>query len=220
MYDVPSASPTPAVFTSRTEFALASIKQGILSGRFTPGQALVESEIAQELGVSKTPVREALKTLEMSGLVVVRPYSGTRVRELTMSDAVAIYDLRLLLEPEAVRRSVARGLDLDIATSALDDAGATDDAPTRSLANRTFHAALWAEAGNPVLLEMLESLRDRTALVAVSTWARRPSWELEAHEHRSILRAAEAGDADEASDLTRAHISGFLDRLQRKGGEA
>ncbi|HIY22990.1 MAG TPA: GntR family transcriptional regulator [Candidatus Brachybacterium merdigallinarum] len=219
MYDVSLADPPPQVFPSRTEFALTTIKQGILSGRYAPGQALVESEIAKELGVSKTPVREALKTLEMSGLVVMRPYSGTRVRQLTMEDAVAIYDLRLLLEPEAVRRSVANGLALDPARDSLERARGVEDAPVRSLENRAFHAALWAAAGNPELLETLENLRDRTALVAVATWARRPSWELEAQEHAGILQAAEAGDADEASALTRAHIAGFLDRMRTKGGD-
>src|SRR5699024_6856129 len=116
----------------------------ILSGRYAAGQALVESEIAKELGVSKTPVREALKTLEVSGLVVVRPYTGTRVRQLTMEDAIAIYDLRLLLEPEAVRRSVANGLALEPARKALDRARDVEDASMRSLENRAFHATLWA----------------------------------------------------------------------------
>lgn len=109
----------PASPPSRTEFALATIKQRILSGQLTPGQALVESELAQEFSMSKTPVREVLKTLETSGLVVVQPYIGVRVRSLSQQDAVAIYETRLLLEPEAVRRSVERGVDVTPARAAL-----------------------------------------------------------------------------------------------------
>ncbi|WOF23964.1 GntR family transcriptional regulator [Microbacterium betulae] len=211
--------PAPIVLPSRTEHALSVIKQGILSGRFAPGQSLVETELAQELAMSKTPVREALKTLEMSGLVVVRPYIGVRVRELSQEDAVAIYDTRLLLEPEAVRRSVANGADTSPARAALVRADAAVDAPSRSLANRAFHAGLWAGAQNPILIGVLDGLRDQTALAAVSTWAREPSWRDEAEEHARILDAAEAGEADRAAELTSRHIAGFLDRL-RQGGAA
>ncbi|MFD7026388.1 GntR family transcriptional regulator, partial [Promicromonospora sukumoe] len=176
--------------------------------------------LAQELAMSKTPVREALKTLEMSGLVVVRPYVGVRVRELTQADAVAIYETRLLLEPEATRRSVRRGMDTASARAALERAAEVTEPVQRSLANRAFHAALWAAADNPVLVGMLEGLRDQTALAAVTTWAKQPSWRDEAQEHAQILAAAEAGDADLAADLTRRHIAGFLDRLHQGGATA
>ncbi|MGW2092319.1 GntR family transcriptional regulator [Promicromonospora sukumoe] len=220
MYDVPTTPPAPISLPSRTEHALATIKEGILSGRLAAGQALVEADLAQELAMSKTPVREALKTLEMSGLVVVRPYVGVRVRELTQADAVAIYETRLLLEPEATRRSVRRGMDTAGARAALERASEVTEPVQRSLANRAFHAALWAAADNPVLVGMLEGLRDQTALAAVTTWAKQPSWRDEAQEHAQILAAAEAGDADLAADLTRRHIAGFLDRLHQGGTTA
>jgi DNA-binding GntR family transcriptional regulator len=218
MYDVPTMPPAPTSLPSRTEHALATIKEGILSGRLAAGQPLVEADLAHELAMSKTPVREALKTLEMSGLVVVRPYVGVRVRELTQADAVAIYETRLLLEPEATRRSVLGGVDTASARAALDLADEATEPVQRSLANRAFHAALWAAADNPILVGILESLRDQAALAAVTTWARQPSWRDEAQEHAQILAAAEASDADLAADLTHRHIAGFLDRL-RQGGE-
>src|SRR5579859_4582023 len=94
---------------SRTEAVLDALKHAILTGRLPPGQALVENELAAQLGVSKTPVREALKTLAGAGLVTMSPYKGATVR--TVDDALArsVYDIRLLLEPEAVRRAVAYG---------------------------------------------------------------------------------------------------------------
>jgi DNA-binding GntR family transcriptional regulator len=217
MYDVPTTPPPPTALPSRTEHALATIKEGILSGRLAAGQPLVEADLAQELAMSKTPVREALKTLELSGLVVVRPYIGVRVRELTQADAIAIYETRLLLEPEAVRRSVLGGADTAPARAALERAAEATEPVQRSLANRAFHAALWVAAENPILVGILEGLRDQTALAAITTWAQQPSWRDEAQEHERILAAAEASDADLVAELTRRHIAGFLDRL-RQGG--
>ena len=94
---------------SRTEAVLDAIKRAILAGELRPGQSLVETELAQLLGVSKTPVREALKTLAGAGLVTMSAYRGATVRAIDPASAAAIYDLRLLLEPEAVRRAVGRG---------------------------------------------------------------------------------------------------------------
>lgn len=198
---------------SRTARVLEIIRNAILSGELAPGSALVEQELAAQLGVSKTPVREALKTLEGTGLVVMVPYRGAAVRELTRADAVAIYDLRLLLEPEAVQRSVAAGVDLSGAAECLRRASTAAGNAERSLANREFHRLLYAGCGNALLVATLDGLRDRTALVSAASWAKSATWEAEAGEHDAILAAAEAGDADTARRLTAEHVAGFLHRL-------
>src|SRR5438874_13261997 len=92
---------------SRTEAVLDALKHAILTGRLPPGQALVENELAAQMGVSKTPVREALKTLAGAGLVTMSPYKGATVRTVNDVLAHSVYDIRLLLEPEALRRAVA-----------------------------------------------------------------------------------------------------------------
>lgn len=198
---------------SRTARVLEIIRNAILSGELAPGSALVEQELAAQLGVSKTPVREALKTLEGSGLVVMVPYRGAAVRELTRADADAIYDLRLLLEPEAVQRSVAAGVDLSGAAECLRKARAAAGNAERSMANREFHRLLYAGCGNALLVATLDGLRDRTALVSAASWAKSATWEVEAAEHEAILAAATAGDADTARRLTAEHVAGFLHRL-------
>jgi DNA-binding GntR family transcriptional regulator len=203
--------PTP--IPSRTQYVLEGIKHRILTGQLTPGQALVETELAAQFGVSKTPVREALKTLEGTGLVVMVPYRGAAVRELTRADAVAIYDLRLLLEPEAVRRSVAAGTDVAGAAEWLRKARTAAGNAERSIANREFHRLLYAGCGNALLVVTLDGLRDRTALVSAASWAKSATWETEADEHEAILAAAAAGDADTARSLTAEHVAGFLQRL-------
>lgn len=219
---------------SRTEAVLDALKHAILTGALPPGRALVENELAAQLGVSKTPVREALKTLAGAGLVTMSPYKGATVR--TVDDALAhsVYDIRLLLEPEALRRSVAQSSQLQssqnrssqnetsqnqashahwtAAALALDRADACTDRADRSLANREFHRALYLGCGNDLMIGMLDGLRDQTALVSTVVWDRSPSWQQEAAEHRAILDAALGGQAQRACDLLRAHIAAFVER--------
>jgi len=213
---------------SRTEAVLDAIKHAILAGELRPGQALVETELAQLLGVSKTPVREALKTLAGAGLVTMSPYRGATVRAIDPASAAAIYDLRLLLEPEAVRRAVQASAvqtgggqagagrpdegAWTTAQAALAASDAAADQAQRSLANREFHRALYLACGNSLLVKALDDLRDQTALVSVLSWQQGASWHQEAAEHRAILAAARSGAADEAAALLHAHIAGFAGR--------
>ncbi|MER6440986.1 MULTISPECIES: GntR family transcriptional regulator [unclassified Streptomyces] len=202
--------PTP--IPSRTQFVQEGIKHRILTGQLTPGQALVESELAAQFGVSKTPVREALKTLAGTGLVVMNQYKGVTVRMVDADMAREVYDVRLLLEPEALRRSVLRGASLAAAQDALTRADDASDTAERSLANREFHRALYTSCGNPLLGRMLDEVRDQAALVSAVAWAADPSWEREADEHREILRLALAEDADGAARALHSHIESFVRR--------
>jgi DNA-binding GntR family transcriptional regulator len=201
---------------SRTEAVLEAIKHAILAGELRPGQSLVETELAQRLGVSKTPVREALKTLAGAGLVTMSPYRGATVRIIDSSTAAAIYDLRLLVEPEALRRAARSGPAQDgnwaQATAALAASAAAADQAQRSLANREFHRALYVGCGNSLLVKVLDDLRDQTALVSALSWAQAPSWPQEAAEHQAILAAARAGQPGQAASLLHAHISSFAAR--------
>jgi DNA-binding GntR family transcriptional regulator len=209
---------------SRTVAVLEAIKHAILTGELRPGQALVETDLAEVLGVSKTPVREALKTLAGAGLVTMNPYKGAAVRVVDDEQARHVYDARLLLEPEALARAVRlrrageAGGDWQHAHQALHRADHAPDQAERSLANRDFHRELYAGCGNPLLIKMLDDLRDQTALVSATAWRHEPdhaqtrSWEREAAEHRSVLRAAEDGDAERAAALLRGHITSFAAR--------
>ncbi len=218
---------TTGATPSRTEAVLDAIKRAILAGELRPGQSLVETELAQLLGVSKTPVREALKTLAGAGLVTMSAYRGATVRAIDPASAAAIYDLRLLLEPEAVRRAVGRRrgggwpsrparpsvqASWASAHAALQASDAATDQAQRSLANREFHRALYLACGNSLLVKTLDDLRDQTALVSALSWEQAPSWQQEAAEHQAILAAARRGAATEAAALLRAHIAGFADR--------
>ncbi|HEX3788350.1 MAG TPA: GntR family transcriptional regulator [Pseudonocardiaceae bacterium] len=203
---------------SRTELVLDAIRRAILSRELLPGQPLVEMELAQKLGVSKTPVREALKVLSGSGLVTFSPYKGASVRVVDAELARSVYDLRLLLEPEAVARSVQAGRTDGFSPATATLAAAADaiagaDHAELSLLNRTFHQALYVGCGNPLLVNILDDLRDRAALISVVGWDTTHSWDNEWREHKAILDAATAGDAAGAAELLRAHVRGFVTRI-------
>jgi DNA-binding GntR family transcriptional regulator len=214
----PGLTATIGAVPSRTVLVLDAIKHAILTGELRPGDSLVETDLAGLLGVSKTPVREALKTLAGAGLVTMSPYKGSAVRTVDDELVRSVYDLRLLLEPEALRRAVQAGGEWTGAGQALRRAGATVDRAERSLANRDFHRALYGGCGNPLLTGVLDGLRDQTALVSAAAWRRRPtwqgtpSWQTEAAEHEAILAAAVAGDADTAARRLSDHIQSFLTR--------
>jgi DNA-binding GntR family transcriptional regulator len=204
---------------SRTVLVLDAIKHAILTGELRPGTSLVETDLAALLGVSKTPVREALKTLAGAGLVTMSPYKGATVRAVDDELVRSVYDLRLILEPEALRRSIAHGGNGNWprARQALDQAARAGDSAERSLANRDFHRGLYGGCGNALLSRVLDDLRDQTALVSVAAWLRPPAsqpsaWQREAAEHEAILAAATAGDALAAARLLTDHIESFLNR--------
>jgi DNA-binding GntR family transcriptional regulator len=207
--------------TTTSDLVVDSIREAILSGRLTPGETLVERRLAELLGVSKTPVREALITLAASGLVTVTPNRGAVVRAVSTDDVYKAYEVRLLLEPWAVARTVREG-GLTSATgaarAALEDARRhlpDEDHVQLSLANRRFHRALYVECGNEIVVHQLDSLQEMAALGAVALlWERWRTWRAEYDEHAEILKAVEGGEAETAERLLRKHIRQSVKRLE------
>jgi len=201
---------------SRGDLIANEIKRAILSGRYKAGSPLTETAIAEELGTSKTPVRDALKALSGTGLVTSSSHRGTSVRAVDESMALAVCDLRLLLEPEAVRRTVLRGIDASGFCAAIErmvEAEHGEDMMERSLANRAFHRQLYAGCGNPALVKVLDDLTDVNALISVTVWDRIESWVGEAGEHRKMAKDAQAGRADAVAGRLRQHIEVFQRRV-------
>ncbi|MFC0431826.1 GntR family transcriptional regulator [Kutzneria buriramensis] len=198
--------------TSRADLVAEAIRTAVLSGKIRPGDTLVERRLAAELGVSKTPVREALIMLASSGLVVLTPTRGTTVRVLDADDLRKIQEVRLLLEPWAVAATTRLGSPDSVtrARAALARSAAhldTVDHGELSMANRDFHRALYAGCGNEFVVASLDEVRDLAALAAVSLlWPHWPTWRAEHVEHEGILKAVAAGDAESAQRLTRQHI--------------
>lgn len=194
------------------------MREAILKGDLPPGHQLVEREIAQRLNVSKTPVREALKILSRSGLVDMKSYRGMTVRVVDAPMVRSAYGVRLLLEPAAVGDAVPQMSKLDLAQLGdLLDRGAVaasrEELVELGRLNRQFHRELYQRCGNPLLVELLDNLQDQMALIALTGWTRDSSWGSEAEQHRAILDAAEAQDADGARALLIEHITRSQDRV-------
>jgi DNA-binding GntR family transcriptional regulator len=218
--------------TSRSDLVAGTLRSVILSGGFRPGQILVERQLAAQLGVSKTPVREALIALASSGLVTISRNHGVAVRTLTASEVRDIYELRLLLEPWAVGQGLIRAAGVvDVADSALDAARAAldeadtsaerGDAVASSLASRRFHRELYSRTGNELVIAQLNQMQDliALALLVAEVWKNgaRPVGPRERAEHRAMLAAAATGDAVAAERLTREHIEHAMAALDLGG---
>lgn len=202
----------------RTNLVIDAIRNAILDGLFPPGQQLVERVLAGQLGVSKTPIREALRSLENSGLLESNPAGGVVVRRVNTKLVEDLYEFRLLVEPAAVRLSVPHLSDaaLKKARRLLDkgrELGLKDDFAELSRTNRRFHEVLYEACPNQLLKTGLNGLRDQLRFVVASGWRTHRSWETEAKEHLAILEAVCRRDADAAELLTHAHVKSAWSRL-------
>src|SRR5690606_14117551 len=211
--------------TTRSDLLAASIKSALLSGRLRPDEVLVERRIADQLGVSKTPVREALIALTSSGLLTVTRNRGVAVRRLGPEDVLHVYEMRMLIEPWAAAQVAAAGtFDALEARRALDEAARfveADDHAGLSLANRRFHRCIYSTCANELVVRSLDDLQDLTALGTVSLlWERWPTWRAEFDEHHEILAAVQERRAADVEELVRGHIQRSITRLRDQQARA
>jgi DNA-binding GntR family transcriptional regulator len=194
-----------------------AIRHAILSGELRPGQRLVERDLATALGISKTPVREALKILSRSGLVTATANYGATVRTVDAEMARRVYEARLLVEPPAVRWAVPFHDDetVLIARRLLEDAAAAAaraDQAALTMLNGRFHRQLYLPSKNLIVRRFLDDLQDQLSLINIVAWHQEASYGEEAQEHEQILDAVANGDADSAERRLRAHIERFASR--------
>jgi DNA-binding GntR family transcriptional regulator len=192
----------------------------ILNGDYKPGDRLIETQIAQELGTSQAPVRESLRELAALGFVESEPYRGTRVREVTKAELLEIYPVRAALE-EVAARAAARHFKDNIEVLAAEVAAMHEEAERGNLYEEvlhdvTFHRLIVEASGNRVLYDVWKSLRieARTLISVVAT--RIDPNEL-AELHRPVLEALAAGDGETAGKLIREHIEFFGNSLLEGG---
>jgi DNA-binding GntR family transcriptional regulator len=192
-------------------FAYETLRDRILSGDLGPGTALVQANLATELGISMTPVREALRNLASEGLVTMSAHKGAIVTALDIEDAREIHRIRLMLEPEAIRLAVPR------ATNELLDRAQEYIVAMRSATgvdwirlNFEFHRLLVSAAGSPRLESILGILQDGARRYVGVALAHRHDAPPPEDEHLRILKAFHDRDADEAAEATRLHIEHSL----------
>ena len=200
----------PIQIASVVDQVHAALRSQILTGELERGSRLPQETLAAEFGVSRTPLREALRRLAAEGLVTLQPNYGATVAQLDFGDMRDAWTARLVIEPPAARLAAERepAVDLDRMRAAVAAQRASAD-PARSLdANREFHLALVAASGNPHLEHFAELLWVARISVAIYTAQAAQvggtaAW---SDEHDGILAAMRAGDGDAAERLTREHI--------------
>ena len=190
----------------------------ILSGHLAPRQELRQDSLAGKLGISRTPLREALNRLASEGLVEFRPRRSAVVAELTRADVEADYEARRILEPAAARLAAARRdpealAALNAAVRTAERVG--DDVERRFEASRAFHHALVAAAGNRHLSRFgAELWGGRAAPYVYARQARLPDRaRIDRAEHAEIARLVAAGDAEGAARAVDAHLQAALAAL-------
>lgn len=191
-----------------TSHARAAVLAGIGDGRLEPGALYSVAQLAEQLGVSRTPVREALLMLEREGRVRFERNRGVRVLAPTAQDIAEVFELRLLLEVPATA-SHGANVDLDALAAAFEAMSAAADGNDEAAfmdADERFHTLILAAGGNRRLVAAVAQLRDAVRGRGASTVGRSRGLPEILGEHRAILEALQAGDADRAAAAMRYHL--------------
>lgn len=186
-----------------------SVRDQIVSGQIAPNTQLVQEQLAESLGVSRTPVRDALNRLAHEGMVTWIPGTGYLVNDLTDQDVKDVYQVRQSLESLAVRLAAGRHSRAQIAAlRSMADALPAGEGTDWFAWNRDFHVALVQPAGNPLLLAMLQDLWDNPVNRLITREYARDQEHIDRMvlEHRAIVDAAEIGDADLLARLIHEHL--------------
>ena len=197
------------------------IREAIMDGRLGPGQRLKEEELARELGISRTPVREALLILQTEGLVEAAPNRGATVRAYQAEDLEDMYYLRALLEGYGARRAAARATQRDIARlrkscERFDRIGVEGD--LRELVKETllFHNTILDVAGSDRLAQMVRNVIELPLVYKSYIWYSPEQKRTSSRDHVRIVDALESHDADLAESLMRDHVLEARDFLMRQ----
>lgn len=200
------------------EFVLDELRKAIVSGHLAPRQPIRQDSVAHELGVSRVPLREALKTLEAEGQVTYQPHRGYSVAELSLSDLLEVYRLRELLESEAatVAAEQLTETDLEQITHAKDEvetAEESGDLVAMIAANRRFHFALLEPSRMPRLLRIVRTLWDATDAYRAVYYNSEVNRSRVHREHEAILEAARQRDGGELVVQLTCHRQHAVDAL-------
>lgn len=203
------ALPTDGGRRTAHELVRDALRDAILRGSLPGGTRLVQADIAATLDVSTTPVREALRDLATEGLIRLDAHRGAMVTTLTHDDVQEIYDLRRLLEPEAIRRAATNITlpELETAQELGHRMEVVGDAAKWNELNGTFHGILLTASRSPRLVAILERLRaNASPYVAVALSALDADFRAANHEHKQMLDALRQGDADRAAEIVENHL--------------
>ncbi|MFG2131026.1 GntR family transcriptional regulator [Streptomyces sp. NPDC048751] len=211
---MPSAPPAPVKQPPAADRVYAHVKQGVLDRRYEGGILLTEGELAEAVGVSRTPVREALLRLEVEGLIKLYPKKGALVLPVSAQEIADVVETRLLVEEHALRKAVPAppGLleRLEELLARQKEQAAAGELAQAAVTDRCFHAEIVRSGGNEILSRLYDQLRDRQLRMGVAIMHSHPDRITKSLvEHADILRALRSGDAEEAVAIVHRHIGWF-----------
>ena len=209
--------PNLGITPTSSEIILTYIRDAISSGELEEGEPIRQDEVARVFNVSKIPVREALKRLEAEGLVEFHRNRGAIVTSLSEPEIVQIFEVRATLEAKALKLSVPNMTDasLERITAACDAFENQHDVYPAAKLNWEFHLALYEDAGRPFWITMIRLVNDRIERYLRAQLTLSDGLSRAAHDHREIMSAVRARNADLAGQLMYDHIMNACDSLIR-----
>ncbi len=204
------------VYRSVADLGYEKLRAMILSGKLPPGTLLRQVPIAEKLGISRTPVREAFARLKTDGLVELHGRYGVIVAETSLSRILHAYEARLMLEPPATGKAAELATSELIAQlrEILDRGGVTDDESVIFELSRQFHQAIVAAVGNPYLDQLFGSIWTSSFYgIRAGKEAGPDAREHDHQEHEAIWSAIVARNPTQAESLMREHVQGAYDVL-------
>ena len=187
------------------------LKKMILDGVFRPGNRIIESEVAESIGISRTPVREALHKLEAERLIVRLPKGGYVVKGMSMGEIEEIFDIRVILESFAGYLAAERWNDNEIAPledklEEFEKYLMINDLKELTRLNTEFHELLYALSKSPKLIEMINNLRDEIFLLREILLESMKMGTLSHNDHKEIIKAIKNREAKKVERLLKEHI--------------
>lgn len=195
-----------------------TLRQAILRGELKPGERLMEIQLANKLGVSRTPIREAIRKLELEGLVLMIPRRGAEVAEITEQNLRDVLEVREALEELSVKLACEHATQAQIeemkqAAQVFKESLSGDDVTRIAEADVAFHDAINMATDNQKLIQILNNLREQMYRYRMEYLKDRQSHSVLVREHEEILNALCARDAEKALDVTIAHIERQRDHI-------
>jgi DNA-binding GntR family transcriptional regulator len=203
----------PELYSTKADYAYLRVKELILSGTLPPASVIAQVRLARDIGISTTPLREALRRLKSEGLVELDAHRDARVAPLTAEEARDLLELRRSLDPLAVALAAGRRTGADLAAIRAAGEGLEplpgDPAYEQLVAHRRFHAALYGASHNILLIRSLDGLwdkADRYRRLALEVERGQAARDRTAAEHAALIACVVAGDAEGAAAVMREHI--------------
>jgi DNA-binding GntR family transcriptional regulator len=186
-----------------------TLRDAIIQGKLKPGERLMEIQLAEEMGVSRTPVREAMRKLELEGLIVMVPRKGAYVAGISVKDIVDIFEVRAALESLAAGLAAERITEeeleeLERALVQISEAGSNIDAVVRT--DTGFHEIIYRASRNQRLLQIITNLQEHIQRFRTTSLSRPGRTKTAIEEHRQIVEAISERNVELAQALAREHI--------------